>query len=49
MLPEARRTGIDTFDEASAKGLGDRLMDEVLELGTSLVAWPVVCAIARLP
>ncbi len=49
MLPEARRTGIDTFDEASEKGLGDRLMDEVLEVGTSLAAWPVVCVSARLP
>ncbi len=49
MLPEARRTGIDTFDEVSAKGLGDRLMHEVVELGASLVAWPVVSASARLP
>jgi ubiquinone/menaquinone biosynthesis C-methylase UbiE len=49
MLPEARRTGIDTFDEASASGLGDRLRDEAVELGASLVVWPVVTATARLP
>ena len=49
MLGEAARAGIDTFDEASAKGIGDRLRDEVVAAGGSLISWPVVYAIARLP
>ena len=49
MLPEAKRTGIDTFDEASATGIGARLRDEVVAMNGSLVVWPVVYAIAQLP
>ena len=49
MLPEAARTGIETFDEASATGIGERLRDEAVSLGASLIVWPVVYAIARLP
>lgn len=49
MLPEARLHGLDTFDEESATGLGNRLRDEVVRLGASLVVWPVVSAAVRLP
>ena len=49
MLPEAERTGIGVFDEHRALGLADRLRAEVLANGGSLIAWPVVCAVARLP
>ena len=48
MLPEARRIGLDTFGEADADAIADRLRDEAMRLQTSLVVWPVVTAWVRL-
>jgi hypothetical protein len=47
MLPEARRLGLDGFDEASVEGLADRLRDDVVGRGGSVLAWPVVSAWGR--
>jgi len=47
MLPEAARLGLEGFTEASARGLADRLRDEVARSRGSLLAWPVVAGWAR--
>ncbi len=47
MLPEARRLGIGGFGGGEVDGLAERLRSEVVTLGSSLVAWPVVVATAR--
>lgn len=47
MLPEARRLGMDGFDEASTTGLAERLRAEVTGVDGSLLAWPVVAAWSR--
>lgn len=47
MLPEARRHGISGFEESDADVLADRLRDEVMSNGGSLVIWPVGVAWAR--
>jgi ubiquinone/menaquinone biosynthesis C-methylase UbiE len=47
MLPEARRLGLSGYTEETVSGLGARLRDEVVEIDGSLIAWPVVTAMAR--
>lgn len=49
MLPEAARSGVEGFTEESVADLEDRLRDEVVALGGSVVVWPVVAAYTRLP
>lgn len=44
MLPEAGRLGLDAFSATNVEGMADRLRDEVLSLGSSLIAWPIVVA-----
>ena len=47
MLPQARKLGVDGFDEASVETLADRLREEVVAGGGVVVAWPVVTAWSR--
>lgn len=47
MLPEAQRNGITGFEEPDADSLADRLRDEVVASGGSLMIWPVGVAWAR--
>lgn len=47
MLPQARRLGVEGFDEASVDTLALRLREEVVALGGVVVAWPVVTAWSR--
>lgn len=47
MLPQARRLGLDGFDEASVDTLAHRLRAEVAATQGTLVAWPVVTAWSR--
>lgn len=47
MLPQARRLGVDGFDEAGVDTLADRLRKQVVAGGGVLVAWPVVTAWSR--
>lgn len=49
MLPQARRLGVEGFDEAGVDVLADRLREEVVALGGVVVAWPVVTAWSRAP
>lgn len=47
MLPEARRLGLDSFTEDDVEGLAQRLRQEVVEAGGSLLVWPTVSAWSR--
>lgn len=47
MLPEARRLGVEGFGEDDVPELARRLREEILELGGSLLVWPVVSAWAH--
>lgn len=49
MLPEAGRLGLEGFTESRAAGLGARLAADTAGASGSLVAWPVVAAIGRVP
>lgn len=49
MLPQARRLGVEGFDEASVETLAERLRNEVVAGGGVVVAWPVVTAWSRAP
>lgn len=49
MLPEAARQGLGGFTESECAGIGERLRKETLDRKGSLVAWPVVVAIGRVP
>lgn len=47
MLPEAERLGLRGFSAEDVDTLAGRLREEVVALGGTLVAWPVVCAWCR--
>ena len=49
MLPEAARQGLGVFTAESARGLADRLREEVTRTRGSLLAWPVVAGRATVP
>jgi SAM-dependent methyltransferase len=49
MLPEAARSGVEGFTEESVVDLEERLRDEVVALGGSVLVWPAVAAYARVP
>jgi ubiquinone/menaquinone biosynthesis C-methylase UbiE len=47
MLPQARRLGVEGFDDRSVDTLAGRLRAEVMAAGGVLVAWPVVTGWSR--
>lgn len=49
MLPEAARLGLDGFTPDNAVGIGAELESATVASAGSLVGWPVVAAIGRVP